>query len=175
MPPLKLTLEQLAQYGGSDPAKPLLLAVCGTILDVTAGRLLWFVAASLFCWNTSCLLQCTALLGAPCLLHTSAGSPATAVPVCLSPCTPCTRPPQLQVPASTAQMAPTHLPARSAPARWPSFPQRWPVSSITAELSLTGWWLPGAACSGLERAERACQVAADVGGKTTLLLLFCAG
>ncbi|PRW57859.1 steroid-binding 3 [Chlorella sorokiniana] len=37
VPPLKLTLEQLAQYGGSDPAKPLLLAVCGTVLDVTAG------------------------------------------------------------------------------------------------------------------------------------------
>ena len=37
VPPLKLTLEQLAQYGGSDPAKPLLLAVCGTILDVSAG------------------------------------------------------------------------------------------------------------------------------------------
>lgn len=37
VPPLSLTLEQLAGYGGSDPSKPLLLSVCGTILDVTAG------------------------------------------------------------------------------------------------------------------------------------------
>lgn len=36
--PLKLTLEELAQYGGSDPAKSLLLAVCGTVLDVSAGK-----------------------------------------------------------------------------------------------------------------------------------------
>lgn len=43
---MKLTLEQLAQYGGSDPAKPLLLAVCGTILDVSAGGLL---LASILC------------------------------------------------------------------------------------------------------------------------------
>lgn len=37
VPPLQLTPEQLAQHDGSDPDKPLLLSICGTVLDVTAG------------------------------------------------------------------------------------------------------------------------------------------
>lgn len=38
VPPLQLTLEQLAQHDGRDPGKPLLLSICGTVLDVTAGE-----------------------------------------------------------------------------------------------------------------------------------------
>lgn len=38
VPPLQLTPEQLAQHDGSDPDKPLLLSICGTVLDVTAGE-----------------------------------------------------------------------------------------------------------------------------------------
>ncbi|KAL4433840.1 hypothetical protein ABPG75_000281 [Micractinium tetrahymenae] len=37
VPPLRLTLEQLAEHDGRDPGKPLYLSICGTILDVTAG------------------------------------------------------------------------------------------------------------------------------------------
>lgn len=37
VPPLRLTLEQLAQYSGTDSSKPLYLSVCGLVLDVTAG------------------------------------------------------------------------------------------------------------------------------------------
>ncbi len=37
--PLKqLTLEELAEYAGSDPSKPLYLAIKGTIFDVSKGR-----------------------------------------------------------------------------------------------------------------------------------------
>ncbi|RMZ76108.1 hypothetical protein DV737_g4979, partial [Chaetothyriales sp. CBS 132003] len=36
--PLHLTLDQLALFNGSDPEKPILLAINGTIFDVTQGR-----------------------------------------------------------------------------------------------------------------------------------------
>jgi predicted heme/steroid binding protein len=36
--PLSLTLEELAAYDGTDPEKPIYLAINGTIYDVTAGR-----------------------------------------------------------------------------------------------------------------------------------------
>lgn len=37
VPPQQFTLEQLAQYGGSDSSKPLYLAIRGMVLDVTPG------------------------------------------------------------------------------------------------------------------------------------------
>ena len=37
VPPLELTPEQLAQHDGSDASKPLYLALCGVVLDVTPG------------------------------------------------------------------------------------------------------------------------------------------
>lgn len=38
VPGKNLTLEQLAQYDGSDPDKPILLSIRGTIYDVTSGQ-----------------------------------------------------------------------------------------------------------------------------------------
>lgn len=37
VPPMKLTLKELAEYDGSNPDKPILLSIRGTIYDVTAG------------------------------------------------------------------------------------------------------------------------------------------
>lgn len=39
VPPMKLTLEQLKEYGGEDRSKPILLAIRGVIFDVTKGML----------------------------------------------------------------------------------------------------------------------------------------
>lgn len=38
VPAMELTLEQLAGHAGQDPTKPLLLAIKGTVYDVTKGR-----------------------------------------------------------------------------------------------------------------------------------------
>lgn len=38
VPPLELTLEQLAGYDGHDTAKPMLLAIKGVVYDVTKGK-----------------------------------------------------------------------------------------------------------------------------------------
>lgn len=37
VPERELTLEQLAQHDGSDPSKPMLLAIRSVIFDITAG------------------------------------------------------------------------------------------------------------------------------------------
>ena len=37
VPEEKLTLKELAQHDGSDPEKPLLLAIRGTVFDITPG------------------------------------------------------------------------------------------------------------------------------------------
>jgi predicted heme/steroid binding protein len=37
VPERELTLKELAQHDGSDPDKPLLLAISGTVFDITPG------------------------------------------------------------------------------------------------------------------------------------------
>lgn len=38
MPPRQLTLDQLAEFNGNNPSKPIYLAVRGVIFDVTSGK-----------------------------------------------------------------------------------------------------------------------------------------
>lgn len=77
VPPLRLTLDELSHYGGSDPAKPLLLSVCGTILDVTAGAL-----------ESCCCCCCVATAPPPPLLcHRCAALTRARAPLlCAPPC-----------------------------------------------------------------------------------------
>ena len=37
VPERELSLQELAQHDGSDPSRPILLAIRGTVFDVTAG------------------------------------------------------------------------------------------------------------------------------------------
>ena len=39
VPERELTLKELAQHDGSDPDRPLLLAIRGTVFDITPGTL----------------------------------------------------------------------------------------------------------------------------------------
>lgn len=139
VPPLKLTLEELAQYGGSDPAKPLLLAVCGTVLDVSAGKFTDACASK----KKKVRLERGLRGAAKC----AASGPVHALACCtdhpwIRPHPKSMRHVVLQVRASTARRAPTRLPARSARAPWPSFRPRLLVSlhSFTVTVGALQCW-----------------------------------
>lgn len=59
VPEQRLSLQHLAGYDGSDPCKAILLAVRGTVFDVTKGALAAFLSSNL---SPECTLPCLAPL-----------------------------------------------------------------------------------------------------------------
>lgn len=54
VPEQRLTLQQLAAYDGSDPAKPIMLAIKGTVFDVTKGEGLQTALRDARCSGVAC-------------------------------------------------------------------------------------------------------------------------